>query len=259
MASQSWLCREYDLAAIGQPRSFYRYQRRLGVVVADPTGGLRNPKQPQKLPKLLGTEEIIRLLDTIATENPHGIRNRALFETLYGGGLRVGELTGLNLDDLDMDQEIVRVRGKGIASDSVPSVRWLRTGYGSGCYRDGPGLLKSEPSFSTVMGRDCPPGVWAGSLRPTCFGPAWFQMRSPHTLRHSFATHLLDRGADLRSVQELLGHRKLTTTQIYTHVLQERLIDVYQDSHPCELDPARRPENPPEQPIVAIARSWARA
>src|SRR4051812_11300878 len=94
-------------------RSFYRYQRRQGVVTSDPSGGLRNPKQPRRLPRLLRVEEVIRLLDGIATDAPLGVRDRAMFETLYGGGLRVGELVGLNLDDLDLEQDLLRVRGKG--------------------------------------------------------------------------------------------------------------------------------------------------
>jgi len=213
-------------------RSFYRYQRRQGTMTADPAGGLRNPKQPHRLPRLLRVEEVIGVLDAIATDTPLGVRDRAMFETLYGGGLRVSELVGLNLDDLDLEQTLLRVRGKGrrerlcpVGSTAVAWVgHWLplrvpkRPGepalflnrFGTRLTARSVGRLLEEH----LKGRGLAPGA------------------SPHTLRHSFATHLLDRGADLRSVQELLGHRSLTTTQIYTHVTEERMREVYRGAHP---------------------------
>jgi integrase/recombinase XerC len=213
-------------------RSFYRFQRRRGVVASDPAGGLRNPKQPRRLPRLLRAEDVIRLLDAIPAGDATGVRDRAMFETLYGGGLRVSELVGLDLDDLDLDQELVRVRGKGrrerlcpigtMATEWLARLKPLRR----------PARLAEPAVFlnrfggrltTRSVGRLLQGHLAALGLDP---GP------SPHTLRHSFATHLLDRGADLRSVQELLGHRRLTTTQIYTHVTRERLLDVYNDAHP---------------------------
>jgi integrase/recombinase XerC len=213
-------------------RSFYRYQRRQGVVSSDPAGGLRNPKQPRRLPRLLRVEEVIGLLDGIATDEPLGVRDRTMFETLYGGGLRVGELVGLNLDDLDLDQELVRVRGKGRRERLCPVgrmaagwlTRWVALRHPKHAGEPAVFLNRGGTRLTArSVGR-----LLEGHLIGLGLDPA----ASPHTLRHSFATHLLDRGADLRSVQELLGHRSLTTTQIYTHVTRERLLDVYQDSHP---------------------------
>jgi integrase/recombinase XerC len=213
-------------------RSFYKYQRRQGVVAADPSGGLRNPKQPKRLPRLLRVEEVIRLLDAVPTAEPLGVRDRAMFETLYGGGLRVGELVGLDLDDLDLDQELIRVRGKGRRERLCPVGRMAATwiGHWRGLRRPSRG---DEPAlFLNRYGSRLSSRSVGRLLEDYLAALGLDRAASPHTLRHSFATHLLDRGADLRSVQELLGHRNLTTTQIYTHVTQQRLLDIYQDAHP---------------------------
>jgi integrase/recombinase XerC len=213
-------------------RSFYRFQRRQGTVAANPAGGLRNPKQPQRLPRLLRVEDVIRLLDEIPTAEPLGVRDRAMFETLYGGGLRVSELVGLNLADLDAAQCLVRVRGKGRRERLCPVGQVAMSWIEGWLKLRQPAQPKEPAVFLNRYGKRLTTRSvgrlfeqYAGQLG---LDPA----SSPHTLRHSFATHLLDRGADLRSVQELLGHRNLTTTQIYTHVTQERLLDVYQDAHP---------------------------
>jgi integrase/recombinase XerC len=236
-AFSAWLSgQEYAASTIARRlaslRSFFRYQRRQGVVVGDPVGGLRNPKQPRRLPKLLGVEEVIRLLDAIPTLDDAGVRDRAMFETLYGGGLRVSELVGLDLVDLDDETEMVRVRGKGRRERLCPvgsmamswMTRWkaLRRPIKPG----EPALFLNQRGgrlTTRSVGR-----ILQGYLSQEGLDPA----SSPHTLRHSFATHLLDGGADLRSVQDLLGHRSLTTTQIYTHVTRERLIDAYNEAHP---------------------------
>jgi len=213
-------------------RSFYRYQRRQGVVVGDPVGGLRNPKQPRRLPKLLGVDEVIRLLDAIPTSDEPGVRDRAMFETLYGGGLRVSELVGLDLGDLDEETGLVRVRGKGrrerlcpvgpVAMDWMARWRALRR----------PSKPAEPALFLNQRGGRLTTRSVGRILQSYLIAQGMDPASSPHTLRHSFATHLLDGGADLRSVQDLLGHRSLTTTQIYTHVTQERLIDAYNDAHP---------------------------
>ncbi len=213
-------------------RSYYRYLRRGGVMTADPAGGLRNPKQPKRLPKLLSVDKVIQLLDSIPTDDPPRVRDRAILETLYGGGLRVGELVGIDLEDLDPETELVRVRGKRkrerlcplgpIAFDWIGRYRSVRVPLALG----DPALFLNRRGTrltSRSVGRLLESHLLRVGLDLTA---------SPHTLRHSFATHLLDRGADLRSVQDLLGHRSLTTTQIYTHVTQERLIDAYNDAHP---------------------------
>ena len=213
-------------------RSFYRFHRRRGALAADPSGGLRNPKQPKRLPEPLRVDQVIGLLDAIPTDDSLGLRDRAMFETLYGGGLRVGELVGLDLADLDLGEAVAKVRGKGRRERLAPIgdsaagaiVRWL-----AARVADQPG----EPAvFLNRYGRRLTARS-VGRLFDTYLkGRDLDGHSSPHTLRHSFATHLLDSGADLRSVQELLGHRRLTTTQIYTFVSQERLRDAYNDAHP---------------------------
>jgi integrase/recombinase XerC len=213
-------------------RSFYRYQRRQGVVSSDPAGGLRNPKQPQRLPRLLCVEDVIRLLDGIATDEPLGVRDRAMFETLYGGGLRVGELVSLNLDDLDLDQELVRVRGKGRRERLGPIGRMASSWLARWVALRQPKNAGEPAVFLNRSGTRLTARSVGRLLEGHLVGLGLDPGASPHALRHSFATHLLDRGADLRSVQELLGHRSLTTTQIYTHVTRERLLDVYHESHP---------------------------
>ena len=213
-------------------RSFFRYQRRQGVVAADPSGALRNPKQPRRLPHPLRVDEVIRMLEAIPTAEPFGIRDRAMFETLYGGGLRVGELVGLDLADIDPEQGVVRVRGKGRRERLCPvgaeALDWLS--------RWRPLRRPARPGEPAVFLNRYGTRLTARSvgrlLHARMTGLDLDPSASPHTLRHSFATHLLDRGADLRSVQELLGHRRLTTTQIYTHVTHERLLDAYGEAHP---------------------------
>ncbi len=213
-------------------RSFYRYHRRQGSVTTDPAGGLRNPKQPKRLPHPLRVEEVIRFLEAIPTADAAGLRDRTMFETLYGGGLRVGELVGLDVPDIDFDQELVRVRGKGRRERLCPlgaeAMSWL----GRWLPRREPSSPDQKAVFLNRYGNRLTARSVGRIFHERLVGLDLDPASSPHSLRHSFATHLLDRGADLRSVQELLGHRRLTTTQIYTHVTQERLLDVYQSAHP---------------------------
>jgi integrase/recombinase XerC len=193
---------------------------------------IRNPKQARRLPRHVAVEEIVRFLDAIPVSDPPGIRDRAMLEVLYGGGLRVGELVGMNLEDLDISQGLIRVRGKGrrerLSPQSTEAISWLERWLAvrrparftePAVFLNRFGRRMTSRSVARILARH-----WQVHGRS---GPI-----SPHTLRHSFATHLLDQGADLRSVQELLGHRRLTTTQIYTHVTRERLIDVYRTTHP---------------------------
>lgn len=213
-------------------RSYFRYLRRGGEVMTDPAASLRNPKQPKRLPKLLRVEEVVRLLDSIPVADALGRRDRAMFETLYGGGLRVSEVVGLDLEDLDLDEELIRVRGKGKRERLCPigsmAAYWIRLHLASRVPSSG-----SERAVFLNRYGDRLTSRSVGRLLEDHLACAGIRSEaSPHTLRHSFATHLLDRGADLRSVQELLGHRNLTTTQIYTHVTQERILDVYQEAHP---------------------------
>jgi integrase/recombinase XerC len=213
-------------------RSFFRYLRRQGAVAADPASGLRNPKQPRRLPRLLTVNDVIRLLDSIPLDNSFGYRDRAMLETLYGGGLRVSELVGMNLEDVDVEQGLVRVRGKGRRERLCPvgpmAVHWI-TGY---LPLRRPKRAPESALFLNRYGTRLTTRSVGRLMEDHLIRAGLSDAASPHTLRHSFATHLLDRGADLRSVQELLGHRNLTTTQIYTHVTRERLLDIYHDAHP---------------------------
>jgi len=213
-------------------RSYYRYLRRHEECTGNPAEALRNPKQPKRLPRLLRVDEVIKLLDSITLETAAGLRDRAMFETLYGGGLRVSELVALNLADLDLEQGLARVRGKGrrerlcpLGGMAVQCLTWWLPARAPR-YPEEPAVflnLRGSRLTSRSVGR---------ILEAYLLQAGLVDRASPHTLRHSFATHLLDRGADLRSVQELLGHRKLTTTQIYTHVTRERLMNIYQGAHP---------------------------
>jgi len=213
-------------------RSYFRYLRRQGMVGSDPSVGLRNPKQPRRLPRLLRVEEVICLLDAVPTDTPPGVRDRAMLETLYGGGLRVSELVGLNLDDLDFDQELVRVRGKGRRERLSPIGQMAVSCLGRWVTLRRPKYPQEKAIFLNQRGTRLTTRSVGRLLETHLRRAGLLKSASPHTLRHSFATHLLDRGADLRSVQELLGHRNLTTTQIYTHVTQERLLDTYHEAHP---------------------------
>ena len=216
-------------------RSWFRFLCREGVLTANPAEGVRGPRQEKKLPHFLTGNEITRLLATPEGDSPLVLRDRAMLETLYSGGLRVGELVGLTLDDLDLDGGTVTVRGKGkrerIAILGEPAVAAIQA------WLEARGAVVRIPARQRAVflnhrgGRLSVRSV--GRLLEKYLAQAGLDPRtSPHTLRHSFATHLLDAGADIRGVQELLGHRSLTTTQIYTHVSTQRLQDSYQKAHP---------------------------
>jgi integrase/recombinase XerC len=213
-------------------RAFFKHLRRTGQITLDPSAGVRNPKQGKHLPNHLPVETVISLLDSIETTTALGLRDRALFETLYGGGLRVSEVVGLEIADLDLGQELVRVRGKGRRERLCPigteAARWLNQWLGV----RSPARAGDPAVFLNRFGRRLNVRSVGRNLLNHLHSCGSRHHVSPHTLRHSFATHLLDHGADLRSVQELLGHRRLTTTQIYTHVTTERLLHAYDEAHP---------------------------
>jgi integrase/recombinase XerC len=219
------------LAAV---RSWCRFLCRQGILVANPAQGLRGPRQDKKLPHFLGIEDLFGLLETPPADTPLGVRDRAILETLYSAGLRVSELTGLNVEDLDLDEGTATVRGKGrrerlalLGPQALEALRqWLtwRQNLVEGTDQAAVFLNKRATRLtSRSVGRLVEKYLSFAGLDPRT---------SPHTLRHTFATHLLDRGADIRSVQELLGHRSLSTTQIYTHVTTHRLQDSYRKAHP---------------------------
>jgi integrase/recombinase XerC len=209
-----------------------------GLIVANPALDLAVPKLGRALPRVLKQVEASALCEVPPLDDPRGTRDRAVLELLYGSGLRVSELCGLDVDDVDLDAGTVRVVGKGRKERRVPmtdpSRRAVRLYLESGRSRLLASRLESPSTTALLInqrgGRLGPRSVRhllarytrADGLRPV----------PPHALRHSFATHLLDAGADLRSVQELLGHESLGTTQIYTHVSDERLRAVYERSHP---------------------------
>ncbi|GIW71963.1 MAG: tyrosine recombinase XerC [Planctomycetota bacterium] len=230
-ASRATVARK--LAAI---RSFFRFLVRRGVLSCSPAALVRSPKQPRRLPRYLLEEEVGRLLEAPGPQDAFPDRDRAILELLYSTGMRVSELVGLTIEDLDLAVGLCRVRGKGERERLVPigsvAVAALHT-YLVGERRR---LLRPErPEPAVFLNRDGT-RLSARSVRRAL---ARYRTRSglpahvsPHTLRHSFATHLLDRGADLRSVQELLGHESLATTQLYTHVSTERMRESYCAAHP---------------------------
>jgi integrase/recombinase XerC len=222
-------------------RSFYKFLVKRNRVSSNPVAGIRTPTQENRLPKFLEYEEIKRLLETPPSDIWLGARDRAIMETLYSTGIRVSELVALNLDDIDFLGEVVHVRGKGkkericpISSSVLQIIQHYMEFRNKRAQHNGNfdgkvlfvnkhgrrlstrSIRRKMDKYLKIAGLD--PGI------------------SPHTLRHSFATHMLNRGADLRSVQELLGHQSLSTTQIYTHLTTKKLKDVYSAAHPRETD-----------------------
>jgi tyrosine recombinase XerC len=217
-------------------RTFYDYFLRRGGIDDNPVRQVRTPRLDKKLPSFLDEDEVKRLLESTTGDTFTDRRDRALLETIYGGGLRVSEATGLDLPDLQMDQGFAVVRGKGgkerlaplgsgassTIQDYLPEravrVEKLMSGVDA-LFINKNGTRLNVRSVRRILDRRAS----LGGIRKAV---------TPHTLRHSFATHLLNRGADLRAVQELLGHANLTTTQIYTHITTHRLKEVYDQAHP---------------------------
>ncbi len=216
-------------------RMFHRFLLGEGIAHRDPTEHVKPPRLGRKLPSVLNVYEIERLMLAADVETPLGLRDRALLEMLYGAGLRVSELIGLSRMDLLFDVEVVRVLGKGGRERVVPigseGIDWVTA------YLDAvrPGLVKphtGQTVFLNFRGAEFSRmGVWK-LLRQYAAVAGLEKRISPHTLRHSFATHLLEGGADLRAVQEMLGHANISTTQIYTHVDREYLKEVHRTFHP---------------------------
>jgi integrase/recombinase XerD len=216
-------------------RSFYRHLRREQLIDHDPTAELRPPRARGKLPHVLTRDEVNRLLDQPRGVSPGALRDRALLETMYACGLRASEAITLELPELDLDAGILRARGKGSKERLVPIGSKAVTSLRAYLEQGRPRLvgLRDEPRvFLNLRGR----GLSRQGLYKIVQGHARSagldQRMSPHTLRHTFATHLLAGGCDLRSLQEMLGHADIGTTQIYTHLSAERLRDVYFDAHP---------------------------
>jgi integrase/recombinase XerD len=236
-------------------RSFYRHLRREGTIEHDPTAELRGPRKSQRLPRVLSRDEVARLLREPTGTDPCALRDRALLETMYACGLRASEAIGLELKDVDLEEGVLCARGKGSKERLVPIGRDARSALSSYCRRGRPALLAAagqDPPGRPARARTTRAGATGGSaplflnrrgqgltrqgLYKIVQGHArragLEEKMSPHTLRHTFATHLLAGGCDLRSLQEMLGHADLATTQVYTHLSAERLKDAYFRAHP---------------------------
>ncbi len=217
-------------------RSFFRFCQREGIVDNNPAKPLRNPRKPQKLPHFLSTGELDKLLQAPPADDPFGLRDRAILETIYSAGLRVSELVGVNDGDIDFHGGILRVRGKGRKERLAPigshAARAIKVWQGCRKLAADQPLGELTPTFTNRFGRRLTTRSIGRMLEKHLHATGLDQRSSPHTLRHSFATHLLDHGADIRSVQELLGHKSLATTQIYTHVSTAGLRTAYEKAHP---------------------------
>jgi integrase/recombinase XerD len=216
-------------------RSFHRFLLREGITPGDPAAGVMQPKIPRSLPRPLSVDEIARLLEAPDPRTPAGLRDRAILELLYGAGLRISELTGLDVDDLDLDEGSVRVLGKGGKEREVPVGRFAREAVDAYLTRGRPALASRSSRaalFLNQRGGRLTRQSCARLLGRYATLAEISRHVSLHTLRHSFATHLLEGGADVRVVQELLGHASVATTQIYTLVTKEHLREVYYTSHP---------------------------
>jgi integrase/recombinase XerC len=222
-------------------RTFYKFAQREGLAQSNPAKPLRNPRRDRKLPHFLSDGELVKLLDAPPATTPMGLRDRAILETMYSAGLRVSEAVGINDADLDLAEGLVRIRGKGrrerlapIGTFAAKAIgRWLKVrtarppGVDAGVNRRAQAAL-----FTNRFGGRLTTRSVARMLLKYLKLTGLDLRTTPHTLRHSFATHLLDRGADIRSVQELLGHKSLVTTQIYTHVSTAGLRAAYEKAHP---------------------------
>ncbi len=216
-------------------RGFYRFLLKKEIIEYNPFTNINTPKKGQQLPRFLHYPDLQLILETIEVSTDLGLRNRAILETLYGSGLRISELISLDVDNLNLDLGSVLVVGKGRRERLAPlgriSVHWLEK-YLEVSRKNLKGKNTTDALFLNYAGKRLSPrGV--GKIIDKCVLKASLDFKiSPHWLRHSFATHMLEGGADLRAVQELLGHKSLSSTQIYTHVTGSRLKEVYQNAHP---------------------------
>lgn len=220
------------LAAI---KSYYRFAVNEGVIIKDPAQDLESPKPAQRLPRVLTVEEVDLLLSQPLISDPAGLRDKAMLELLYATGLRVSELVSLDINNLNLENGFVRCLGKGSKERVVPlgdiAARFIREYLARGRYK----LEKAKVTPALFVNhrgqRLTRQGFWK-IIKKYARKAKINTDITPHTLRHSFATHLLENGADIRSVQEMLGHTDISTTQIYTHLTQKRVKEVYNRSHP---------------------------
>lgn len=216
-------------------KAFFRFLVREGRLKSNPAQAVSAPKAAKKLPEFMPVDEVLHLLDTVAGEGLSGARDRAILETLYATGVRVSELVGLSVKDLDLANGFARVKGKGkVEREAVltsPAIRAIEDYFSE---RRAAGLEpgRESPVFLNSRGGRLTDRSVRRILDAWLMRAALSRKVSPHTLRHTFATHLLAGGADLRAIQELLGHKSLSTTQKYTHLGIERLMEVYDKAHP---------------------------
>jgi integrase/recombinase XerC len=219
---------------VSSVRSFYRFLVRQGHLDANPCDGIPTPRTPRRNPRFLNLEEITALLDSSTGDRPTDLRDLAMWELLYSSGLRVSELASLSIADWDPEASMLRVRGKGNKTRLVPlgeraSSRLGKYLKASGCRRTPEG---TAPIFLNRSGGRLSVRGIQQRLEKRLLECGLDTRISPHVLRHTFATHLLESGADLRAIQEMLGHESLQTTQRYTHVTLERLLEIYDRAHP---------------------------
>ena len=214
---------------ISSLRSFFKFLTREGYIKTNPVLSLSSPKQEKHLPLFLTEEEVIKLIEAPSGKDVRGLRDRAILETFYSTGMRISEVVALNLDDLDFIGAVVKAKGKGKKERLLPIGEKALTAIRN--YIDNR-KKKADAIFLNKSGRRISDRGIRNIVSKYIRIISLRRGISPHTLRHSFATHLLNRGADLRSVQELLGHANLSTTQIYTHLTTERLKSVYDKAHP---------------------------
>jgi integrase/recombinase XerD len=216
-------------------RSFYRHLRRDGLLDTDPTATLSTPRRSRKLPQVLTRGEIEKLLTQPRGTKPAAMRDRALLELMYACGLRASEAIGLELMDVDLEEGVLRARGKGSKERIIPVGQAALRALRMYLERGRPGLVNGTSEahlFVNFRGGSLTRQGLYKIVRKHALTAGLADRMSPHTLRHSFATHLLAGGCDLRSVQEMLGHADVSTTQLYTHLSSERLKDVYFRAHP---------------------------
>jgi integrase/recombinase XerD len=230
--------------ALAAVRMFHLFLLREGEASDNPSEGVVRPKVPRLLPRPLSQQEVAAILAAPGEADPAGIRDRAILETLYGAGLRISELVGLDVDEVDLDEGSVRVMGKGSKERIVPLGRFAVAAVEGYLTRSRPILARSRSGAALFLnqrgGRLTRQGA-TRVLKQAATRSGVTKRVTPHTLRHSFATHLLEGGADVRVVQELLGHATLATTQIYTLVTGERLREEYFAAHPRARFPSARP------------------
>jgi len=218
---------------IASLKSFFRFLLRRGKVPANPAAGVAQPRRAHRLPQVVDEGAMIRMLDTIPIETPSGRRDRALMEVLYSAGLRLRELVGLRLSDVHEHDSTVKVRGKGKKDRVVPLGRPALAALRAYIVvRPAASADAGDTVFLTDRGRPVYPQLVQRVVREHIRRVSEIERQSPHVIRHTFATHLLNHGADLRAVKELLGHASLSTTQVYTHVSAAQLKRVYDQAHP---------------------------